>query len=123
MGRQFDLALFHWFNSDVPPCELYLTDQIPDQTDWGRFNIAGFSNEEYDLACRAALGALPGTRESEDNHLEAQRIFGEQLPDLPLFWWVRLAIKRPDGIGLTIDPTEESLLWNIEALSWDHSPE
>ena len=117
MGRQFDLTLFHWLNDVEPPCELYLTEQIPDQADWGRFNIAGFSDEVYDQACRSALGALPATREYEDSHREAQRIFTEQLPDIPLFWWVRVAIARPGAANFTLDPSEESQLWDIESLS------
>jgi peptide/nickel transport system substrate-binding protein len=117
MGRQYDLTLFHWFNEVEPPCELYLTEQIPDQGDWGRFNIAGFSDEQYDQVCRSALGALPETREYEDSHREAQSIFTEQLPDIPLFWWVRLAIARPGATNLALDPSEESQLWDIESLS------
>jgi peptide/nickel transport system substrate-binding protein len=116
MGRQFDLALFHWFNGVEPPCNLYLTEQIPDREEWGTFNIAGFSNEEYDQACRAALAALPGTREHETWHEDAQRIFSEQLPDLPLFWWVRIALTRPGVTGFTLDTSEDSELWNIESL-------
>lgn len=116
MGRQFDLALFHWFNGVEPPCALYLTEQIPDREDWGSFNIAGFSNEAYDQACRSALAALPGTREYENYHAQAQEIFSEQLPDLPLFWWVRVAIADQEVTNFTLDPSEHSELWNIESL-------
>ena len=83
----------------------------------GRFNISGFSDEQYDQVCRSALGALPETREYEDSHREAQRVFTEQLPDIPLFWWVRVAIARPDAVNLALDPSEESQLWDIESLS------
>jgi peptide/nickel transport system substrate-binding protein len=119
LGRQFDLALFHWLNGMEPPCDLYLTEQIPGPDDWGRFNISGFSYDAYDGACRAALAALPGTREYQQNHMEAQEIFSEQLPDLPLFWWVRVAIARPSVTNFLLDPSEASELWNIESMAWE----
>ncbi|MBN1178861.1 MAG: hypothetical protein JXD18_06600 [Anaerolineae bacterium] len=116
LGRQFDLALFHWFNEVEPPCDLYLSEQIPDEMDWGRFNATGFSLDEYDGACRAALAALPGMREYERYHAEAQELFTQYVPDVPLFWWVRVAIARPNVVSFFLDPTEPSELWNIEAL-------
>jgi peptide/nickel transport system substrate-binding protein len=116
LGRQFDLALFHWLNGAEPPCDLYLTEQIPGPEDWGRFNISGFSSDAYDGNCRAALAAVPGTREHERYHREAQQIFSEQLPDLPLFWWVRVAVAQPGVTNFILDPSEESELWNIEAI-------
>jgi len=116
LGRQFDLALFNWFNEVEPPCALYLSDQIPGPEDWGRFNVTGFSDEAYDAACRAALAAMPGTEEYQEHHLEALEIFSQQLPDLPLFWWIRVAISRPGVTGLAPDPSEESILWNVESI-------
>ncbi len=116
LGRQFDLALFNWFNEFEPPCALYLTEQIPGPEDWGRFNVTGFSDEAYDQACRAALTAMPGTEEYREHHLQALEIFSQQLPDLPLFWWIRVAVARPEVTDLTVDPSEESLLWNIESI-------
>lgn len=113
-GRQFDLAVFAYYNEAEPPCSLYLTEQIPDQGDWGRPNASGFSDEVYDLACRAAMAALPGTYEYENSHMEAQRIFSEQLPALPLFWRIRVALARPGVANLALDPSEESELWGIE---------
>jgi peptide/nickel transport system substrate-binding protein len=116
LGRQFDLALFHWLNGYEPPCDLYLSEQIPGPEDWGQFNISGFSYDVYDGTCRAALAAVPGTQEYERYHREAQQIFSEQLPDLPLFWWIRVAVAQPDVTNFVLDPSEESELWNIEAI-------
>ena len=115
-GRQFDLALFAWYNDVEPPCGLYLTEQIPDEGNWGLPNASGFSDEEYDGACRAALAALPGTFEYERFHAEAQQRFTEQLPALPLLWRARLALTRPGVVGFTLDPSEESELWGIEEI-------
>ena len=114
-GRQFDLAVFPWWNEIEPPCYLYLSEQVPDQDNlWNGANASGFSNAEYDAACRAALAALPGTFEYENAHREAQRIFSEQLPSLPLFWHIRVAAARPGVTGFTLDPSEETGLWGIE---------
>ncbi len=115
-GRQFDLAVFTWYNETEPPCYLYMTGEIPDQGNWGRPNASGFSNPEYDAACQAALAALPRTFEYRNFHTEAQRIFTEQLPALPLFWRPRFAVIRPDVEGLILDPFEESELWGIEEI-------
>jgi peptide/nickel transport system substrate-binding protein len=116
LGRQFDLALFHWLNGFEPPCDLYLTEEIPGPENWGCFNISGFSYDVYDGTCRAALAALPGSREYERFHAEAQEILTQELPDLPLFWWVRVALARPGVENLLLDPSEESELWNIESI-------
>ncbi len=118
MGRQFDLVLSHWLNGVEPPCALYLTEEIPGPDNWTQrnFNIAGFSLDTYDGTCRAALAALPGSQEYTQNHLAAQEIFSQQLPDLPLFWWVRVAMTRPGMANFTLDPSEESELWGIESL-------
>jgi len=118
-GRQFDLAVFAWYNDVEPPCGLYLTEQIPDREDWGLPNSSGFSNEAYDTACRAALAALPGTHEYERSHAEAQQIFSEQLPALPLFWQIRVAAVRPGVVNFFLDPSEESELWGIEEIGME----
>lgn len=115
-GRQFDMAIFAWYNDVEPPCGLYLTEQIPDEGNWGLPNASGFSSEEYDAACRAALAALPGTYEYEHFHAEAQRIFSEQLPALPLLWRVRVAVARPGVTNFTLDPSEENELRGIEEI-------
>jgi peptide/nickel transport system substrate-binding protein len=48
-------------------------------------------------------------------HLEAQRIFSEQLPALPLFLRLKTAATRINVTGFEMDATEPSELWNIEA--------
>jgi len=52
--------------------------------------------------------------EYEQNHKEAQRIFGEQLPVAPLYLRVKLAATRPDMKNFIMDSTENSEMWNIE---------
>jgi peptide/nickel transport system substrate-binding protein len=135
-GRQFDLGTFSWFTGVSPPCELYLSSQIPGPaggdwvsiqdglertfsiSGWGGQNNPGFANEEYDRACNTALGNLPAQAAYDTAHLEAQRIFAEQLPVVPLFLDVKLAVTRPDMCGFIMDPTNNTGYWNIEEFDY-----
>ena len=49
-------------------------------------------------------------------HKQAQAIFSEELPAVPLFIWPRIALVRPYVLGFTLDATSPSELWNIETL-------
>ena len=135
-GRHFDLSQFVWFTGVAPPCDLYLSELTPgpageewvsvqdvitrtfSESGWGGQNDPGFVNEEYDQACNNALGTLPGQPEHEESHLEAQRIFAEQLPVVPLYLNLKLAATRPDLCGLIMDPSNASELWNIEEFDY-----
>jgi peptide/nickel transport system substrate-binding protein len=115
-GRRFDTASFAWLTGVEPSCDLYLTEQIPAEDNaWAGQNSPGFSLEEYDAACNRALQALPGTEDYIEGHKDAQRIFSEQLPVVPLFLRLKLAASRPGVTGFIMDPTENSEMWNIEA--------
>ncbi len=114
-GRQFDVSSFAWLPDVEPSCHLYASWEIPSAENvWGGHNILGFSNEAYDVACRRALESLPGTDAYIEGHKEAQRIFSEQLPVIPLFLHAKLAVYRPEVVGFIMDSTEDSDLWNIE---------
>jgi len=115
-GRRFDLAQFSWRATPDPLCDLFLSSQVPDSGRWDRPNVAGFLDDEYDAACRMALGALTGSEAYAAGHVEAQRIFSERLPVLPLFQRLKIVLAQPSVIGLSPDPTQTSALWNIEQL-------
>ena len=135
-GRKFDLGQFAWGTGVEPPCDLYLSSLTPGPageewtsiqdgathifgtSGWFAQNTTGFSNQDYDLACGAALGSLPGQPEYEAAHKEAQRIFAEQLPVVPLFLHLKLAASRPDMCGLIMDPTSMNEFWNIEEFDY-----
>ncbi len=70
----------------------------------------------YDAACLRALTALPGTDDYIQGHKDAQAIFSDQLPVVPLFLRLKLAASRPEVKGVVIDPTQNEDLWNIEVL-------
>ncbi len=113
-GTRFDLGEFAWLTGIEPSCDLYLSSQIPTaENGWAGQNEAGFINEEYDAACLKAIGNLPGTAEYSEGHAEAQRIFSEQLPVLPLFLRLKVAAARPEVLNFGVDPTENSELYNI----------
>jgi peptide/nickel transport system substrate-binding protein len=115
-GRRFELAEFSFLSGVEPSCELYTSSELPDITNnWNGANITGFSDPAYDQACNLANRSLPYTSAYRDNHLLAQKIFAEQLPSIPLYLTVKLSIARPDFVGLILDPTASSGLWNIES--------
>jgi len=121
-GRLYDQGEFAWLTGVQPACDLYLSTQLPtEENGWAGQNNPGFDNEAYDLACNAALQSLPGEDAYTNNHLEAQRIFGEELPVIPLFLRLKLAATRPDMCNFVMDPTNNSEFWNIEAFDYGES--
>jgi peptide/nickel transport system substrate-binding protein len=135
-GRQYDLGQFAWATNVAPPCDIYLSSLVTGPagekwvsiqdglertiSDWGWAgpNQMGFTNDEYDQACNAALRSLPGQPENEAAHLEAQRIFGEQLPMIPLYVRIKLTAMRPDMCGVIMNPTAFNAGWNIEEFDY-----
>jgi peptide/nickel transport system substrate-binding protein len=125
-GRNFELAQFRWLTGATPPCDLYLSEQIPGEDPqlfplgWEGQNDPGFQDTPYDQACLAALQSLPDQPGYAENHLKAQQIFAEQLPVVPLFLTPYTAATRPDFCGQILDPSENTSTWNIE--SFDYGP-
>jgi peptide/nickel transport system substrate-binding protein len=119
-GRRFDLGQYAWLTGVSPPCELWLGGkQIPsEESNWGGANETGWDNPEYNAVCNAALATLPGQEGYEEYHLEAQRIFAEELPVVPLYLQLKIAATRPDMCNFIMDPTENSEMWNIEEFDY-----
>jgi peptide/nickel transport system substrate-binding protein len=115
-GRQFDLVETRRQFNLFPECEYYMSDEIPDRGQWYGKNASGYASEDYDTACREALQALPGTAEYETHHKRTQALFSEDLPAVPLFMWLRVALVRPRVSNFILDATSPSELWNIEVL-------
>lgn len=115
-GRAYDLGEFAWLTGVEPPCDLYITSQIPNEVNgWGASNNAGYSNPEYDAACQQQLGTIDPDKKAEFAK-QAQIIFSQDLPVLPLFLRLKIAAHRPDLVNFKMDPTENSEMWNIEEL-------
>ena len=135
-GRRFDLGQFAWLTGVGSPCDLYQSDAVPGPAGdpwvsvqdgvertfidfgWASPNVTGFANEAYDTVCTTAWYSVPGQPEYEASHYEAQSIFAEQLPVVPLFLRTKLAATRPDLCGLIMDPTNPSEMWNIEEFDY-----
>jgi peptide/nickel transport system substrate-binding protein len=130
-GRQFDLAQLAWMTGHQPLCDLFTSDEVlgpPQETwtsidsrqefefiyGWGGQNLAGFSNLEYDTACYATLGLLPGQDGYLEAHFRTQDVFTAQLPVVPLYLHTRMVLSRSDIEGIVLDNTSASELWNIE---------
>jgi peptide/nickel transport system substrate-binding protein len=122
-GRKFDLAQFGWDTSLEPPCELYTTRQIPGPypqypMGWGGANASGYSQPEFDSACATARNSLPDDPIHQEAHFQAQAIFAEDLPVLPLYSRFRIVAARPDLCGLQLDPQAHGVFWNIEGYNY-----
>ena len=122
-GRNFSLAQFGWVSSIEPSCYLYTSQQIPGPypeypKGWGGANPGGYNSPDYDRACQQALFTLPEMPEHRQAHFQAQAIFTEDLPALPLYQRLKLAAARPDFCGLALDSSTESGLWNLESLNY-----
>jgi peptide/nickel transport system substrate-binding protein len=128
-GRRYDLGEFAWLTGVEPACNLYAGYNIPgpegelnpvtgltyDQG-WGGQNQTGYYNPDFDAQCRTAEQSLPGTPEYEEAHKEAQRIFSQDVPVIPLFLRLKVAAARPEVLNFYVDPTQNSELYNIYEL-------
>jgi peptide/nickel transport system substrate-binding protein len=113
-GRGFDLALFAWPISVEPACRLYRADEVPGpENEWRGQNVTGWRDDTFTAACNATLVALPGTAEYSAAHQEAQRIFSQHLPIIPLFLRLKAAVARPEVRNFAVDPTQSSALYNL----------
>lgn len=119
-GRAFDLAQFAWLAETIPSCGLYLSEQIPglNGENWSGNNVSGYASSVFDAACHRALALLPGEPGYADAHREAQAIFAEDLPVIPLYYRLKVGAARADFCGFALDPTARSDTWNIEAFDF-----
>jgi peptide/nickel transport system substrate-binding protein len=122
-GRSFDLAQFGWTTGLEPACNLYLSEEIPGPypdfpKGWGGANASGYNNPEFDLACKTALTSLSGSANYKKAHQQAQAIFSEDLPAIPLYSHDQLIVSRPDLCGLKKDGALTNVFWNLESLDY-----
>lgn len=106
-GRKFDAVMFAW-GAGKDPCEIYLSDQIPDQINhWVGTNVGAYKNENYDAAC-----LLPDLTEDD-----VQQIFSEELPAIPLYFNITIAASANNICGISNRIGSRSVLWNMEQFS------
>lgn len=120
-GRNFDLAEVAWTVGRFPPCYLFSTSEIPTQknswlgTKYGGVNFTGFSNPEYDQACRSLLTAGLNTGAFSAAASTTQQILARDLPAVPLFYHVHALVTKPGICGVELDVSSRSALRTIEA--------
>jgi peptide/nickel transport system substrate-binding protein len=122
-GKKFSMAQYAWVSSTLPPCFLYTTAEIPgpypqSPKGWGGANASGYSSPAFDQACQQALSSLPDEPAYKEAQRQAQEIFAEDLPAIPLYLRLKLVATRPDMCGVTLDPSAESALWNLETFNY-----
>ncbi len=118
-GRKFDLVQFSWEASSRPNCLLYTASQVPNAANqWTGANATGFSSAKFDSACAMAYWARPVDGDFADRNPQVQEQFASELPSVPLYFYPKIAISRPDLCGLELDVTARSIFWNIEALGY-----
>jgi peptide/nickel transport system substrate-binding protein len=117
-GRNFDLIQFAMSTPGTqPPCQWYLNGEIPNaQNEWIGTNFSGYASVEYDTACRLAVRALPDEPEYQQGFWDAQAIFAEELPSIPLYQRLKVAATRPDLCGFNLDGSAFYDLYTIELL-------
>jgi peptide/nickel transport system substrate-binding protein len=115
-GRNFDLAEFAMGSvGEEPPCEWFSTSEIPNAANfWVGTNVSGYSSKAFDTACEAIHESLADEPQHLEAYHQAQAIFMQDLPALPLYWRVKIAASRPDFCNFSLDPTASTALWNIE---------
>jgi peptide/nickel transport system substrate-binding protein len=115
-GRNFDLAEFAMGSTGTePPCEWFSSPEIPNATNhWVGTNVSGYSNSSYNAACQAIQQSLTDEPAHAEAYRQAQSIFSQSLPVIPLYWRIKVAAARPDLCHFSLDPTSSSTLWNIE---------
>jgi peptide/nickel transport system substrate-binding protein len=118
-GRNFSLAQFGWMGSLEPPCYLFTSQEIPGNypefpKGWGGANPSGYSSPDFDRTCYRALSTLPEQPEHKAAHQLAQSIFAEDIPVIPLYLRTKMVAINPQICGVTLDPSADSALWNLE---------
>lgn len=116
-GRSFDLAEFAMLSTGVEtPCDWFSSSAVPSEANhWVGTNVSGYSNPAFDAACQAAGQSLADEPEHATAYRQAQSIFAEELPVIPLYWRMKVAAARPEVCGFSLDPTAASALLNIES--------
>ncbi len=127
-GRQFDLTQLAWSESLSSPCFLNMSNEIPGpmpgySKGWGGANLAGYSNPEFDKACRTTKYTLPDIDENIQAHDLVQAIYAEDLPSIPLYWLPEIIAMRTDLCLINGEDESEFNLSAIEAFGYGNDCE
>ncbi len=113
-GRRYDLGEFSWLTGVMPSVALYFCTQVPaEENRWAGQNQTGWCDPQYDRIGKEALNILERTDALPLYH-EAQKIFMENLPVIPLFARVKVMATKPEVANFAPNPTVNSETWNME---------
>jgi peptide/nickel transport system substrate-binding protein len=117
-GRRFDMIEYAMgVNGIEPPCGWFTKDEIPSASNaWIGTNVTGYQNPQYDTYCHAAQQSLPDEQAYTDNYRQTEVLFSSELPAIPLYYRLRVAVARPGLCNFDLDPTANPM-WNIEAIT------
>jgi peptide/nickel transport system substrate-binding protein len=118
--RQFDLALFGWIASADPGgLHLWGCDAVPSpENNWIGDNFAGWCFRDANRAIREAVSTIdPNVRQAA--YLRQQLLWSQELPSLPLFQRLSLALIAPKVRGPQPDALAP-ITWNIA--TWKRDP-
>jgi peptide/nickel transport system substrate-binding protein len=113
--RQFDLALFGWIaGADPGGLQLWGCDAVPSlENNWIGDNFAGWCFRDANRAIREAVTTID-TDQRQAAYLRQQLLWSQELPSLPLFQRLSLALIAPKVRGPQPDALAP-ITWNIAA--------
>ncbi len=143
-GRRTQVALFAWATDLATACRLWLSEAIPGPPeatigdipwlralwpaeaydrdafayDWGGWNYHAYVNPEFDRVCKDVLFSPPEREEHRAAALRAQEILLSDVPMIPLYPRLKLALTRPDLCGFVLDPVAPSPWSGLEDWAW-----
>lgn len=116
-GGRFDAVTWAWPAMVSPACEMFAAFEIPSVDYLYGINASGFSDPDYDQACRQALLSPFPKEDFGEAVAQTERIYRSQVPSVPLYMRPRLIAFGKDLCGIELDPTTYSALWNLEEIA------
>jgi ABC-type oligopeptide transport system substrate-binding subunit len=95
---------------------------IPETSDEmlrGDFNVMGYRNPDFDTVCLSSINTLDSD-EALRQHIQALRIFNQDLPVLPLYFWPAVVLSRQNVSGLMLD--SEGAVYSFEGIDLRENP-
>ncbi|MFZ6030740.1 MAG: ABC transporter substrate-binding protein [Chloroflexota bacterium] len=120
-GRDFAMAQFALPVTLSPACAFFTQAEIPGpypafQKSWAGMNVTGHASPALDAACQRARTALPGSPAHQAAHFEAQAVFAQELPAVPLYTRFKVMASRPNLCALAAERAYYEIFWNLEML-------
>lgn len=117
-GRHFDLVQFSWQINSSMPCNFYQGSRMPSaDNNWLGVNVGGYENVLFDNACQAVqFMPLDRSGAAQQQVMSAQQLFAEELPAVPLYYRLHLALSSPDICGIIEDGSARTMLQGLETL-------